>query len=88
MPSQVQVSARGAWQIRLESGLTLELGRERVEPRLDRFIAFYDRTINQLQRKLDYVDLRYPNGYAVRIHGLKDESQQKRRSRTVARASE
>src|ERR1019366_10618181 len=56
VPAQVQVSARGAWQIRLESGLTLELGRESIQPRLDRFIAVYDRTINPLQRKLDYVD--------------------------------
>ena len=87
VPAQVQVSARRAWQIRLESGLTLELGRERIEQRLDRFIAVYDRTINRLQRKLDYVDLRYPNGFAVRIHGLKDEPQQKRRSGTAARAS-
>ena len=87
VPAQVQVSARGAWQIRLESGLTLELGRERIEPRLDRFIAVYDRTINPLQRKLDYVDLRYPNGFAVRIHGLKDEPQQKRRHGTASRAS-
>jgi cell division protein FtsQ len=87
VPAQVQVSARRAWQIRLESGLTLELGRERIEPRLDRFIAVYERTISPLQRKLDYVDLRYPNGFAVRIHGLKDELQQKRRHGTAARAS-
>ncbi len=87
VPAQVQVSARGAWQIRLESGITLELGRERIEPRLDRFISVYDRTIDRLQRKLDYIDLRYPNGFAVRIRGLKDEPQQKRRSGTAARAS-
>lgn len=87
VPSQVQVSARRAWQIRLENGLTLELGREHIESRLDRFVAVYDRTINRLERKLDFVDLRYPNGFAVRIHGLKDEPQKKRRSSTAARAS-
>lgn len=87
VPVQVQVSPRRAWQIRLESGLILELGRERVESRLERFIAVYDRTIYRLQRKLDYVDLRYPNGFAVRIPELKFEPQQKRRSGKAVRAT-
>ena len=85
VPSQVEVSARRAWQIRLESGLTLELGRERIEPRLERFVAVYDRTINPLQRKLDNVDLRYPNGFAVRIPELRPESQHQRRRGTAVR---
>lgn len=87
VPAQVHVSPRRAWQIRLESGLVLELGRERVEARLARFIAVYDRTIHRLQRKLDYVDLRYPNGFAVRIPELKFEPQQQRRDGKPARAT-
>ena len=78
-PVQVRVSPRRAWQVRLESGLTLELGREDIESRFNRFIAVYDRTVNRLQRKLDYVDLRYPNGFAVRIPELRDEPQEQRR---------
>ena len=34
---------------------------------------FFERTVGRLQRKLDYVDLRYPNGFAVRIPELKPE---------------
>ena len=85
-PVQVQVSARRAWQVRLASGLTLQLGRENVEARLDRFIAVYDRTVGRLQRKLAYVDLRYPNGFAVRIPEL-NEPQDKPRARKPARAN-
>jgi cell division protein FtsQ len=84
VPVQVQVSPRRAWQVRLESGLTLELGRESIEPRLDRFIAVYERTVNRLQRKIDYVDLRYPNGFAVRIPELKFEPQDVRRGKKTA----
>ncbi len=87
VPVQVQVSPRRAWQVRLESGLTLELGRERIESRFDRFIAVYDRTVNRLQRNLDYVDLRYPNGFAVRIPGLRDEPQEQPRGGRAARAT-
>ena len=79
VPAQVHVSARRAWQVRLESGLTLELGRERIESRIDRFVAVYDRTIGRLQRKLDYVDLRYPNGFAVRIPELDSAPRDKHR---------
>lgn len=86
-PVQVVLSPRRAWRIRLDSGLTLELGRERIESRLDRFIAVYDRSIGRLQRKLDYVDLRYPNGFAVRIPELKHAPQDKRRDGKPVRAA-
>jgi cell division protein FtsQ len=70
VPAQVQFSPRGAWQVKLGSGLTLELGRERIESRLGRFVANYDRTVGTLERRVDHVDLRYPNGFAVRVPEL------------------
>ena len=70
-PRQVLLSPRYAWQIRLSNGLTLELGRDQLkEPvleRLSRFVAFYAQTLGSLNRGLDYVDLRYPNGFALRV---------------------
>jgi cell division protein FtsQ len=70
-PRQVLLSPRYAWQIRLSNGLTLELGRDQLkEPvleRLSRFVAFYAQTLGGLNRRLDYVDLRYPNGFALRV---------------------
>jgi cell division protein FtsQ len=70
-PRQVLLSPRYAWQLRLSNGLTLELGRDQLkEPvleRLSRFVAFYAQTLGSLNRRLDYVDLRYPNGYALRV---------------------
>ncbi len=87
VPVQVQVSPRRAWQVRLDSGLVIELGRDSIESRLDRFTAVYDRTVNRLQRKLDYVDLRYPNGFAVRIPELRHDPREKRRGGKTARAT-
>ena len=70
-PRQVLLSPRYAWQLRLSNGLTLELGRDQLkEPvldRLSRFVAFYAQTLGRLDRRLDYVDLRYPNGFALRV---------------------
>jgi cell division protein FtsQ len=53
-----------------------------VEARLARFVSVYDRTIARLNRRVEHVDLRYPNGFAVRIPELRDgEPQQRRKSR-------
>jgi len=72
-PRQVLLSPRYAWQLRLSNGLTLELGRDQLkEPvleRLSRFVVFYTQTLGNLERRLDYVDLRYPNGFSLRVPG-------------------
>ena len=70
-PVLVQLTARRAWQVKLENGPTLELGRQDIEARLARFIAVHGTTVGVLNRRVDYIDLRYPNGFAVRIPELK-----------------
>lgn len=80
-PVEVQVTARRAWQVKLASGMTLALGRERVEERLARFVTVHDRTLGQLNRRVDYVDLRYANGFAVRIPELRHEKAEPGRRR-------
>ena len=69
---RVTLSARLAWQLRLASGLNLMLGRdtEAAQERLSRFVAVYERTLGAIPRKHEYVDLRYPNGFALRLPEL------------------
>jgi cell division protein FtsQ len=69
-PGELNVSPRRAWQVRLDDGLTLDLGREHVEDRLRRFVAAYPRTIARMTKPVDRVDLRYANGFAARVPGL------------------
>jgi cell division protein FtsQ len=66
-PVRLEVSPRRAWKVRLASGVTLALGREQVEARLARFVAMHERTIAPLGPRVDTVDLRYANGFAVRL---------------------
>jgi len=80
-PVQVQVTPRRAWQVKLESGTTLALGRENIEARLARFVAVHDRALGRLGRRIDYVDLRYANGFAVRIPELRHEKAEPKRGR-------
>ena len=64
---RLKLTPRAAWQIKLDDGLTLELGRSDMEARLGRFVMVYDRTIGRLPPSVAQVDLRYANGFAVRI---------------------
>ncbi|MGH8764990.1 MAG: cell division protein FtsQ/DivIB [Burkholderiales bacterium] len=73
-PDQVVLTSRHAWQLHLASGLELELGRDGadgIEQRLARFVAAYPESIGKLGRKYEHVDLRYPNGFALRVAGWK-----------------
>lgn len=69
--SVVTLSPRRAWTLRLDDGMTLELGREQMEARLERFVAVWGESIGQMRSAPAVVDLRYRNGFAVRIRGLR-----------------
>lgn len=66
VPAEVSVSARRAWQLKMESGMVIELGRGAIESRLDRFVSYYQRALPHVQNRVAYADLRYPNGFAIR----------------------
>jgi len=70
-PRQVLLSSRLAWQLKLSNGATVLLGRDsdkdRVEERLARFASAFPQTLAKSRQRLDYVDLRYPNGFALRV---------------------
>jgi len=78
--AEVRLSPRGGWRLRVagEGGaLTLELGREEADTRLARFVAAYRQTIGALARagtRVETVDLRYRNGYAVRVPAFREKT--------------
>jgi len=80
IPKEVSLSVRRAWQVRLQDGMTLDLGRDQLEERLRRFVVTYPQTIAKMNRRVDRVDLRYANGFAVRVPSLPvlDDPKEKR----------
>ena len=64
--AQVTLSPRRAWEIKTNKGLNIALGRTDMETRLNKFAGAYQSTLSQLNVKVAYADLRYPNGFAVR----------------------
>jgi len=72
-PVRVRLSPRLAWQVRLENGMLIELGREQskspVSARLARFVEIYPGRVGNRQPPPAVIDLRYPNGFALREKG-------------------
>lgn len=60
---QLVVSARQSWRVRLTGGISVELGREKLDERLARFARFYPRAVAAVG-PIPRVDMRYPNGFA------------------------
>lgn len=63
--AQINLSPRYAWQLRLDNGMVLELGREQMQQRMSRFVAVYPYSLVPMTNRLAYVDLRYRNGFSV-----------------------
>ncbi|MCK5359211.1 MAG: FtsQ-type POTRA domain-containing protein [Gammaproteobacteria bacterium] len=68
---QLTYSQRGAWQLIAENDerneqVNIRLGRRDMEERLFRFTRAYGQTLGKLDQRLISVDLRYPNGFAVK----------------------
>lgn len=64
--ASLALTPRRAWQITTTSGIVLELGRVEMQARLEKFANIYNSTLVNLSKKIAYVDLRYPSGFAVR----------------------
>lgn len=74
---------RGSWLVQLDNGATIELGSgkpEEVLQRTQRFVRTLPQITQQYQRTaeaLEYADLRYPDGYALRLRGVTTVSREK-----------
>ena len=54
-----------SWSARLRGGPTIALGKENLELRLRRFMRFLPEVEKSMGKKVDYIDLRYTNGFSV-----------------------
>lgn len=72
--THMSLSDRLALQLKLSNGLVVELGRDKVTERLQKFVGVYQRTLAKLPQAVTYADLRYPNGFALRYPELAQKS--------------
>jgi cell division protein FtsQ len=61
----IRLDERGAWEMDLDSGVVVRLGRRDVDERIDRFIRTASQVIAHRLSEINYVDMRYSNGFAI-----------------------
>ena len=70
---QLQLTGQGNWHAQLDSGATIELGHgstQDITARTRRFIATLKQVSARFERNLESADLRYGNGYAIKLRGV------------------
>jgi cell division protein FtsQ len=65
----LRLDARGAWEFDLDNGVTVRLGRKRMDERFEAFLATAAKIVAQRASDIAYVDMRYTNGFAIAWRG-------------------
>lgn len=60
------LTPRLSWYLRLSNGLEVVLGKDELDKRITRFIEVYPQVFANRIRDINYIDLRYSNGLAVK----------------------
>jgi cell division protein FtsQ len=61
----LELDARGAWNLTLDNGVVVRLGRRQIDDRFERFMLAAAKLVSQRATDIAYVDMRYSNGFAV-----------------------
>jgi cell division protein FtsQ len=61
----LRLDPRGAWEMDLSNGVTVRLGRNQVDRRMDRFIRVAAQVIAGRAADIEHVDMRYSNGFSI-----------------------
>ena len=70
---QLELTSQGSWRAQLDSGAALELGHgsvDEVRARSQRFLGTLTQVSSRYGRDLESADLRYGNGYALKLRGV------------------
>ncbi len=62
---RVHMDARGAWEMTLQNGVDIRLGRRQIEQRTELFVDVVAKIITNRAAHIDYVDMRYSNGFTI-----------------------
>ena len=70
---RLELTGQGSWRAKLDSGAVVELGQgslEDIKTRASRFISTLTQVSSRYGRDFESADLRYGNGYALRLRGV------------------
>jgi cell division protein FtsQ len=66
---KLEVDARGSWDMSLQNGVEIRLGKRDVAERTRLFLDVVANVVSSREAAIDFVDMRYSNGFTI---GWKD----------------
>lgn len=66
---RVHVDARGSWDMTLQNGINVRLGRRDVAERTELFLRVVTDIVSSRAKEIEYVDMRYGNGFTIGWNG-------------------
>jgi cell division protein FtsQ len=72
LPARLALSVRGSWQLELDSGAVIDIGRgsdDELLQRTERFVRTVTQVTARQRRNWDHADLRHADGYALHLSG-------------------
>ena len=64
--ASLELTPYSTWKVILSNGITLRMGHKDVLTRLSHFVKVYPKIVGNRVADVEYVDLRYSNGVAIR----------------------
>lgn len=61
----LSVDERGSWELGLSNGMRVRFGAVAIEVRTERFLDALDQLVAPVADKVEYIDMRYTNGFAI-----------------------
>lgn len=62
---ELHLSERRSWKLILDNNVKLQIGKKNILEKVNQFIKYYPGLYENNERKVNYVDLRYTNGFVT-----------------------
>ena len=63
---KVTLDFKGSWTITIRPNIALRFGKENISERFDRFLTIWDESLLDNLAVIEYIDLRYTEGFSVK----------------------
>ena len=63
---KVTLDFKGSWVVTIRPNIALRLGKENISERFDRFLMIWDESLLDNLAVIEYIDLRYTEGFSVK----------------------
>lgn len=62
----ISMSDRLSWEIQTDNNIKIVLGRKDILKKITNFVEHYQTVLTDINNRIEYVDMRYKNGFAIK----------------------